>query len=36
MGVSGAQGTHEGHPYGGEDTPPRPAGWIPDYSGMTE
>ena len=24
-----------GRPYGGGDTPSRPAGWIPDYSGMT-
>ena len=29
MGVSGGQGTHKGHPYGGGGTAPRPAGWIP-------
>ena len=33
VGLHPPQGTHEGHPYGRRDAPPR-RGWIPDYSGM--
>ena len=40
--MSGVQGTHKGHPYGGWGRVMGSAGvsvsegWIPDYSGMTK